>query len=59
VLADLPAVVAGATALRTGAIAERCEIVGIDFFEAVPERADAYMMKAIIHDWNMRRHSRF
>jgi SAM-dependent methyltransferase len=52
VLADLPAVVTGATALRTGAIAERCEIVGIDFFEAVSERADAYMMKAIIHDWN-------
>jgi SAM-dependent methyltransferase len=52
VLADLPTVVAGATALRTGAIAERCEIVGIDFFKAVPEGADAYVMKAIIHDWN-------
>jgi hypothetical protein len=52
VLADLPAVVAGATALRTAAIAERCEIVGVDFFKAVPEEADAYVMKAIIHDWN-------
>jgi len=52
VLADLPAVVAGATALRTGAIAERCEVVGIDFFKAVPEGADAYVMKAVVHDWN-------
>ncbi len=52
VLADLPTVVAGATALRTGAIADRCEIVGIDFFKAVPEGADAYVMKGIIHDWD-------
>ena len=52
VLADLPAVVAGATALLTGALAERCEIAGIDFFKSVSEGADAYVMKAIIHDWN-------
>jgi hypothetical protein len=41
VFADLPSVVAGATALRTGAIADA--VVGVDFFQAVPERAD---------DWN-------
>jgi hypothetical protein len=52
VLADLPAVIAGATLLRTGAIAERCDVIGIDFFEAIPEGGDAYVMKAIIHDWN-------
>jgi SAM-dependent methyltransferase len=52
ILADLPAVVAGATALRTGATAKRCEIVGIDFFKEVPEGADAYVMKAVVHDWN-------
>lgn len=52
VLFDLPAVVAGAAAVRTGAIAERCDVVGGDFFQAVPAGADAYVMKFIIHDWN-------
>jgi methylase of polypeptide subunit release factors len=35
VLTDQPSVVAGATALRSGPIANRCEVVGIDFFESV------------------------
>jgi hypothetical protein len=52
VLADQPAVVAGATALQTGAMADRCEVVGIDFFQAVPQDADAYVAKSVIHDWN-------
>jgi O-methyltransferase domain len=52
VLADQPSVVASATALRTGPVADRCEIVGIDFFQAVPEGADAYIAKSVIHDWN-------
>jgi len=52
VLADQPSVVAGATVLRTGPIADRCEVVGVDFFESVPEGADAYVAKFVIHDWN-------
>lgn len=52
VLADQPAVVAGAAVLRSGSIADRCEIAGVDFFSSVPEGADAYIMKWIIHDWN-------
>jgi hypothetical protein len=52
VLADQPSVVAGANALRTGPIADRCEVVGIDFFRSVPEGADAYVAKSVIHDWN-------
>lgn len=52
VLADQPAVVAGAAALRSGSVANRCEIAGVDFFTSVPEEADAYIMKWIIHDWN-------
>lgn len=52
VLADQPAVVAGAATLRTGSVADRCELVGGDFFTSVPEGADAYIMKRIIHDWN-------
>jgi hypothetical protein len=48
ILADLPAVAAGA-ALQTGTTADRCEVVGMDLFEAVPEGADAYLMKYVIH----------
>jgi hypothetical protein len=52
VLFDLSSVVAGAVSLRKGSIADRCEIVGGDFFQAVPEGADAYLMRVVIHDWN-------
>ena len=53
VLFDLPHVVATAGALleRAG-VANRCEIVGGSFFETVPEGADAYLLKSIIHDWD-------
>jgi hypothetical protein len=49
VLADLPPVVAGAALRRDGAIADRCEIVGVDLFQTVPEGADAYLMKYVVH----------
>jgi hypothetical protein len=52
VLADQPSVVAGAVNLKDGPLANRCEVVGIDFFKGVLEGADAYIMKWIIHDWN-------
>jgi len=52
VLYDVPAVVAGASALRQEPISQRCEIIGGDFFEGVPGGADAYLLKGIIHDWN-------
>ena len=45
VLFDQPQVVAGAV------VGERCEVVAGSFFEAVPEGADAYVLKAILHDW--------
>ena len=51
VLFDLPSAVARASSLRSGLIADRCEIVGGDFFKAVPEGADAYMMRVVIHNW--------
>jgi hypothetical protein len=51
VLHDLPAVVAGASALRQEPISQRCEITGGDFFKEVPAGADAYILKGIIHDW--------
>ena len=52
VLCDLPAVVAGASALRQEPVSRRCEIIGGDFFKEVPAGADAYILKGIIHDWN-------
>jgi hypothetical protein len=51
VLFDLPAVVAGASGLATGDIAARCLVVGGNFFDSVPEGADAYLLKGVIHDW--------
>jgi O-methyltransferase domain/Dimerisation domain len=48
ILVDLPAVVAG-SALQTGTTADRCEVIGVDLFEMVPEGADAYLMKYVIH----------
>ncbi len=51
VLFDLPDVVKNATEIDS-AISSRCEIVGGDFFKAVPEGGDLYIMQQIIHDWN-------
>jgi SAM-dependent methyltransferase len=53
VLFDLPTVVDGAgPELAKAAVADRCEVVGGSFFDSVPEGADAYLMKAILHDWD-------
>jgi hypothetical protein len=53
VLYDLPSVVEGAGPEMTNAgVADRCEVVGGSFFESVPKGGDAYLMKAILHDWN-------
>jgi SAM-dependent methyltransferase len=53
VLYDLPAVVDGAgPELAKAGVSARCEVVGGSFFDAVPEGGDAYLMKAILHDWD-------
>ena len=52
VLFDQPHVVAGAgEVLRAAGVAARCEVVAGSFFEAVPGGGDAYILKAILHDW--------
>jgi O-methyltransferase/methyltransferase family protein len=33
-------------------VADRCEVVGGDFFQSVPKNADLYILKWILHDWN-------
>jgi hypothetical protein len=45
VLFDQPDVVAAAQP------PDRCDVVGGDFFAAVPAGGDAYLLKSVIHDW--------
>jgi len=52
-LFDRPDVVAGAPpGIEKAGLSGRIEIVAGDFFKAVPKGADAYILKAIIHDWS-------
>jgi hypothetical protein len=52
-LFDQPHVVAKAgDVLAAGGVADRCNVVAGNFFDAVPEGADAYIMRAVIHDWD-------
>ncbi len=53
ILFDMPHVIEGARAyIATQGLAERCDVVGGDFFQSVPAGAGAYFMKHIIHDWD-------
>ena len=53
VLFDQPEVVAGASAILAAAgVADRCEIVGGDFFAEIPQGGDIYLLRQIIHDWD-------
>jgi SAM-dependent methyltransferase len=53
VLFDLPHAIPGARTLLTKAgVAARCEFVTGSFFDQVPAGADAYLLKAILHDWD-------
>ena len=53
VLFDRPDAVEGVAAeLGKDGLAERCEVVGGDFFQDVPAGADAYLLKYVIHDWD-------
>ncbi len=46
ILFDQPQVVAGAD------VSDRIKIVHGDFFSEIPVKADIYLMKFILHDWN-------
>lgn len=53
ILFDASEVIEGARAkIEAAGVADRCETVAGDFFKAVPEGGDAYIMKWIIHDWD-------
>ena len=51
ILFDLPGGIASAEAGLGGPL-PRCKLVSGDFFEAVPEGADAYVLKKVLHDWS-------
>jgi hypothetical protein len=53
VVFDLPSVAERARAfLGKQGLAGRCEVVGGDFFQAVPSGGDLYALKMILHDWD-------
>lgn len=40
------------TTLERQGVTTRCGLVAGDFFRSVPEGADVYLMKSILHDWS-------
>jgi len=53
ILFDLPSVIAGAgPVLDEAGVANRCAFEGGSFMDSVPDGADAYVLKSIIHDWD-------
>jgi len=53
ILFDLPGTMPKANKLFSSAgISDRVTCIGGNFFDAVPANADAYILKAILHDWD-------
>ncbi|MBX9655191.1 ArsR family transcriptional regulator [bacterium] len=53
ILYDLPGVTERAKSnIEKAGLSSRCSVIGGNFFESVPEGADAYLMRHIIHDWD-------
>lgn len=38
--------------LTARGVTDRCQLVAGDFFESVPEGADVYLLKSVLHDWD-------
>jgi SAM-dependent methyltransferase len=52
-LFDQPQTAARAqSALASLGLSTRCQAVGGNFFESVPEGGDAYLLKWVLHDWD-------
>lgn len=51
ILLDLPQVVADISPLVDCGVADRCDVIGGDMFQAVPAGADAYVIKRVLMDW--------
>ncbi len=53
ILFDLPHVIDRAKAqIESAGLSNRCRLVAGDFFQNVPDGADAFFMRHIIHDWD-------
>jgi hypothetical protein len=53
ILFDLPHTAERARdSVASAGIADRCEVVGGDFFKSVPAGSDAYLLRWIIHNWD-------
>jgi O-methyltransferase domain/Dimerisation domain len=52
ILFDFADVIQGARQDFKDGIEDRCEMIPGDFFESVPEGADAYLLKNVLHDWD-------
>jgi len=52
-LLDRPAVAEGARErIAAAGLADRCQVLGGDFFDSVPAGADCYVLANVIHDWD-------
>ena len=53
ILFDLPNTVEEAKMrFENESLTDRCKFIEGDFFESIPENADAYILKSVLHDWN-------
>ena len=53
VLFDQPTAIEGARRLvDSEGVSDRCELVGGSFFESVPAGGNAYILQAVLHNWN-------
>ncbi len=47
-----PLLLAAKGVLESAGVLDRCELVEGDFFEAVPNGADTYILSLVLHDWS-------
>jgi O-methyltransferase domain/Dimerisation domain len=53
VLFDLPNVVKGAPPLlELAGVTDRCQVIGGNFFSAIPAGYETYLLSRVIHDWD-------
>ena len=53
ILFDRPSVIEGSRkSIEAAGLADRCDVVGGDFFESVPSGGDVYIVSSVIHGWN-------
>ena len=53
ILFDLAhATTAASSRLTAAGVKDRCALVTGSFFDAVPDGADGYLLKSVLHDWN-------